>query len=212
MIKALLRGLALLIALAGSTSFVAAASLSPIEELRTSFTVRGKPVPPEIFRDMGDGDLADSASIRVTIDVLAATGSNLYADDIKVSGDWIAQTSQGNKTESDKTGGLAQETSYRFIGATANKLLVVIASYNGGGSGTFYTLHILDARMGRGFDTDGKLYDRLNVTELRSVILGDRWEGTAKIHGNSIAIATTNSAVKAHDQKPAAKIIEAKRP
>jgi hypothetical protein len=31
-------------------------------------------IPPEIFRDFGDGDSADSASIWVTVDVKAAIG------------------------------------------------------------------------------------------------------------------------------------------
>src|SRR5262245_22801991 len=31
-----------------------------IAEIRRSFTIDGKQVPPEIFRDFGDGDLADS--------------------------------------------------------------------------------------------------------------------------------------------------------
>ena len=59
---------------------------SLIDELRQSFSVGGEPVPTNIFRDMGDGDLADSGSIIVTIDVKAATGSNLYADPIKRNG------------------------------------------------------------------------------------------------------------------------------
>jgi hypothetical protein len=51
-----------------------------LDEVRKSFTVGGKRIPPEIFRDFGDGDLADSGSIWVTVDVHAAVGSNLYAD------------------------------------------------------------------------------------------------------------------------------------
>jgi len=58
-------------------------SASLIAEVRRTFTVGGKPIPPEIFRDFGDGDLADSGSIWVTVDVNAASGSNLYFDDVK---------------------------------------------------------------------------------------------------------------------------------
>jgi hypothetical protein len=63
-----------------------------------------------------------------------------------------------------------------MIGATANNLLVLIATYNGGGSGTFYTLHILDVSGQRAFDMDGGVYQRINVTSVRNVALGDRWE------------------------------------
>ncbi len=188
-------------------SFAAASIQTSLAELRKSFTVGGKPVPPEIFSDLGDSDLADSGSIRVTIDVLAATGSNLYGDDIKISDDWVTQIRRATNA-----GNPAEETSYRFIGSTANSLLVVIASWSGGGSGTFYTLHIIDAQAGRGYDFNGNLYDRLNLTALRSLILGDRWDGCVKIDGNTIAVTTTGGVPNGHDQKPVTKIIKAERP
>jgi hypothetical protein len=64
---------------------------SLIAEVRQSFTLKGERIPPEIFRDFGDGNLADSQLIWVTVDVRAAIGSNLYADDIKQNGDWVIQ-------------------------------------------------------------------------------------------------------------------------
>jgi hypothetical protein len=63
-----------------------------LHEVRKTFTVGGKRISPEIFRDFGDGDLADSGSIWVTVDVQAAVGSNLYADSIKDDGRWATQT------------------------------------------------------------------------------------------------------------------------
>jgi hypothetical protein len=60
-----------------------------IDEVRHSFTLNGKPIPPEILRDFGDGDLAGSGSIWVTVDVKAAIGSNLYFDGIKQNGSCI---------------------------------------------------------------------------------------------------------------------------
>jgi hypothetical protein len=66
--------------------------------VRRSFMVHGKPIPPEIFRDFGDADMADSGSIWVTVDVAAATGSNLYYDPIKQDGGFVAQTKTDPKT------------------------------------------------------------------------------------------------------------------
>jgi hypothetical protein len=126
-----------------------------LDEVRKTFTVGGKRIPPEIFRDFGDGDLADSGSIWVTVDVHAAVGSNLYADPIKEDGRWVTQTKLVEKTINGQ-----EQTSYQLIGATANNLLVLIATYNGGGSGTFYTLHILDVSGQRAFDMDGDVYQR----------------------------------------------------
>ena len=62
-----------------------------MDEVRQSFTMDGKPIPPGIFRDLGDGDMADSISILVTVDLKAAVGSNRYYEDISRSGKWIVQ-------------------------------------------------------------------------------------------------------------------------
>jgi hypothetical protein len=47
-------------------SSAASSSAALLAEVRKSFTVKGQPIPPEIFRDFGDGDLADSGAIWVT--------------------------------------------------------------------------------------------------------------------------------------------------
>jgi len=68
-------------------------------EVRRSFTLNGKAIPPEIFRDFGDGDLADSGNIWVTVDLKTAIGSNLYFDEIKQDGRWISQRKAGSDEE-----------------------------------------------------------------------------------------------------------------
>lgn len=46
-------------------------------EVRSSFTIGGKPIPPRVFSDFGDDDLAvSSPSSWVTIDLMAAPTSN----------------------------------------------------------------------------------------------------------------------------------------
>ncbi len=62
-----------------------------VDEVRQSFTLDGKPIPPGIFRDLGDGDMADSISILVSVDLKAAVGSNRYSEDISKSGPWLVQ-------------------------------------------------------------------------------------------------------------------------
>jgi hypothetical protein len=46
-----------------ATAGDAAPTTALIAEVRRAFTLNGKQIPPEIFRDFGDGDLADSGSI-----------------------------------------------------------------------------------------------------------------------------------------------------
>jgi hypothetical protein len=183
-----------------------AATAALVAEVRRSFTVHGKPIPPEIFRDFGDGDLADSGPIWVTVDIKAATGSNLYFEDIKQDGRWVSQKKAATKTDPE------QETGYSYYGATANGLLVVLASYSGGGSGNFITLHLLDIAAARAFDGDGKVYDRVNLTNVRSIALGDRWNGEIRVEKNSIRVITTRKGPADDSGKRDTMTIEARRP
>jgi hypothetical protein len=167
-----------------ATSFAA----DPLDEVHRSFTIGGKPIPPEIFADFGDAIMSDNRPIIVTIDANAAIDSNRYADPIKTNGRWVEQIRLGSR------GFNGPETmSYEFRGATANGLLVFLASWTGGGSGTFYYLHILDAALNRAFDEDGSTYSRIDLTLVRTHILGDRWQGDINISGNSIRIVTDSS-------------------
>jgi hypothetical protein len=179
---------------------------SLLSEARRALTIGGKPVPPEIFRDFGDGDIADSGAIWVTVDINAATGSNLYFDDIKQDGKWVTQKKMNPKADTQ------EQTGYSYYGATANGLLVVVASYSGGGSGNFITLHILDLAAARAFDFDGKVYDRINLTNVRSMPLGDRWDGEIKIDKNTIRVITTRKGPVDDSGKRETVTIEAKRP
>jgi hypothetical protein len=159
-----------------------------LDELRASFTIAGKPVPPEVFADFGDATISDNRAVIVGIDALSAIGSNRYADPIKRNGAWIEQV---NPQSTGING--AETESYKFIGPTANGLLVLLTSWSGGGSGVFYTLHIVDAAWTDAFDEDGSRYRRLVLTPVRTSILGDRWQGEVTISGNTVRIETTAS-------------------
>jgi hypothetical protein len=185
---------------AAPTAFAGA----PLDEARSAFTVEGKPIPPEIFDDLGDSDLSDADSILVTVDVRAATGSNRYADPITKYGRWVKQVKANDKTLNGH-----EETAYEFIGGTRNGLLVVVTSYNGGGTGVFYTLHVLDLALVPAFDANGRIYQRLNLTVLRSVALGDGWDGAVTISDNMVHVLTKATTVGSGG---ALKSIEARRP
>lgn len=189
-------------ALAGDTPSTA----SLVAEARRAFSIGGKPIPPEVFRDFGDGDLADSGPIWVTVDIKAATGSNLYFDDIKQNGRWFNQKKANPKADAE------EETGYSYYGSTANGLLVILASYSGGGSGNFVTLHILDVAAARAFDFEGKIYDRINLTNVRSVALGDRWDGEIRIDKNAIRVITKRKGPADDSGKRETITIEATRP
>ena len=179
---------------------------SLIAEVRRAFTINGKPIPPEIFRDFGDGNLADSGPIWVTVDITAATGSNLYFDDVKQNGHWISQKKTNTKA------GTEEETGYSYYGTTENGLLVALASYSGGGSGDFIMLHILDIAAASAFDLDGKIYERINLTNIRSIALGDRWDGEIRIEKDAIRVVTARKGPADDSGKHETITIEARRP
>ena len=77
------RVLVLLALYSGSAATAFAAD--PLDEVRRSFTIGGKPIPPEIFADFGDAMMSDNRPIVVTIDANAAIDSNRYADPIKTN-------------------------------------------------------------------------------------------------------------------------------
>jgi hypothetical protein len=184
----------------------APSTASLIAEARRAFTINSKPIPPEIFRDFGDGDLADSGPIWVTVDLKAATASNLYFNDIKQNGHWISQKKTNTKASAE------EETGYSYYGATENGLLVILASYSSGGSGDFITLHILDIAAARAFDLEGKIYERINLTNVRSIALGDRWDGEIRIEKNAIRVVTTRKGPADDSGKRETMTIEARRP
>ena len=82
---------------------------------------------------------------------------------------------------------------YEYRGSTRSGLLVFVAAWSGGGSGVFYWLHMLDAASVRAFDEDGSIDRRLDLTLVRSYILGDRWSGDVTISGDTIKIVTNSS-------------------
>jgi hypothetical protein len=201
-------GFLLLAAAARAQQGAAQSPQAMLDDVRRSFTISGKPIPPEVFRDMGDGDMADSESILDSVDLKAAIGSNLYYDEVKPDGPgWFAQ----RKPAKDTLNGY-EEYAYHYVGATANGLIVVIATWSGGGSGTFYTLHILDLAAAKAYDSDGTVYDRINLSTLRDIPLGDRWDGYAKISGNRIDIVTTRSGPTDDSRKERTASVEGVRP
>ena len=137
----------------------------------------------------------------MTVDLEAAVGSILYHDDFKVDRRWAMQKKTGSN----------EQTGFVYIGVTDNGLLVAVASYCGGGSGDFITLHIMDLVAARAFDDSGKLYTRINLTNIRSIPLGDRWDGAVSIAKNTIHVVTTRNG-PAEDTARAPMTVEAKRP
>src|SRR5271166_5895797 len=75
---------------------VTALAADPLDEVRRSFTIGGKPVYRKIFADIGDAIMSDNRPIIVTIGTNAALDSDRYADPIKTNGRWVKQINPGS--------------------------------------------------------------------------------------------------------------------
>jgi hypothetical protein len=84
------------------------------------------------------------------------------------NGSWIDQ----------KKARTAEETACTHIGTTENGLLVVVAAFSGGGSGDFTFLHILDVTAAHGFNFDGKIYERINLSSRGQWVTEKQWRAT----------------------------------
>jgi hypothetical protein len=92
-------------------SAAAALASDPLDEVRRSFMIDGKPIPAEVFADFGDAWMSDSRPIVVTINAEAAIDSNRYADSIKTNGRWVEQRNRA------RAGSTARRRSHTTIAA-----------------------------------------------------------------------------------------------
>ncbi len=182
----------LMLALVGTPAQARDGALPPgsLDELRRNFTLGGSPIPPFVFRDMGDGNPADIKPILVSVDAWAAIDSNQYAVAVQTRDGWTSQTTQ--PSGADKS---TETERYRYLGATPDGLLVAV-TVNSTSGGTYApaTLHVFDAAVAKAFDPDGKGYDRLDVTTLANYPLGDGWTGKATLSGDIVTIETKSGA------------------
>ena len=164
---------------------------APIGRWPNSF-VRDPFVHPRIIQDLAE-DLATSLSRVgdqvVAINLLDAQGSNRYSGSIRAY-------------ESDERcpyvywepPGERGEFGYRYVGMTESRVHVLYTSSWGGGSGVFNGLMLLAITSVAGIDwneQDVVVQDereRLLVSKLGQLALGDRWDGDLRVVGNTLTI------------------------
>ena len=155
-----------------------------IAEARRDFTLNGKQIPPEIFRDFGDGDLADSGTIWVTVDVKTAIGSNLYFYEIRQNRTWISQKKvTANAGAGEETGShisARRRTAFSWFSPPTAAAARATSSR--------CTSSILSRPRLRPRRQDLRAH---HLTNLRRVALGDSWDGEISIAKNTIRIVTT---------------------
>ncbi len=150
-----------------------------LTELNARFTIRGRPVHPGLIErfDRWESDSAEPAV--VSVDALAAAGSNEYSDEA------VTVEDDGHVTIVKASG--QGYFKYKWLGTVAPGVHVVEISANGGGSGIFETLLVLRATAGTGHGPDGP-YPQLLLSLVQFFPLGDRDDGSVTVRPHAITI------------------------
>ena len=159
-----------------------------LAELNARFTVRGHPVHPGLIErfERWESDAAEPAV--VSVDALAAAGSNEFSDDS------VKKEDDGQVTIMKEAG--RGFFGYKWLGSVSPGMHVVRAFANGGGSGIFETLFVLRASAGTGQGPDGRVPSTPNL-RCPSFSLGDRDEASVTVRPNTIVIGKSRYRDKA---------------
>lgn len=160
-----------------------------LAEVKRVFKIHGKPVHPRIVHRLSGWPSESGYPTVVTVDLAQAAGSAEFPDEEVVV--------EGSKF-THKSG--AEVFSYEWLGVVKSGTHVLLASQweevpaAEAGSGEVPTpkkqkkIMFLRAAKGKGFLDNGKLYDRLLLTEERRYPLGEKEEVTAKISGDRVTL------------------------
>jgi len=161
-----------------------------LAEVKRHFKFRGRPIHPQIVHRYAGWQSDSGYPTTVTIDLATASGSGEFPDDeVKVEGNKVV-----HKVGTDTY-------AYEWLGVVKSGTHVVLASYSselppveGAETGTSKTrkkVLFLRTAKGKAFLDNGKLYDRLLLTEERRFAVGDNEEVVAKISGDHVGLTLT---------------------
>ena len=146
------------------------------EEVNTTFKLGGKPLHPKLIQEF-EPWLSDGIPITVSVDVLAAEGTNEYFEsDIEKKGGRYTYRAEENTSYT-----------YTWLGRLQNGLHVLKTADYGGGSGIFVQLLFIKFEISKGVegalhnDVSINPYDRILMTIVCNYSLEDRYVGKIKL-------------------------------
>ena len=147
-----------------------------LKEVDTTFKINGKPIHPKLVQEF-EPWLSDGLPLTISVDVLAAQGTNEYFES-------NIEEEDGRYTYSASE---RASYSYKWLGRLNNGLHVIRTADWGGGSGVFSSLLFVKFERGKGLD--GSLYgagspepyDRILMTVVCNYSLTDGYSGKIKL-------------------------------
>lgn len=147
-----------------------------LKEVNKSFTCKGEPIHPGLIREF-EGFISDGKPITLTVDVLAALGTNEYFDKVKeFQSEFIIRPSEGGYY------------SYKHLGTVSDNIHVVRTYENMGGSMTWGSLMFITFDINKGFDYNGKIYDQLRMSVIKYYNITEGTSPLIKINKKSVEI------------------------
>jgi len=161
------------------TAFAESGIKKALLEANTHFTYKSKPIHPGLVEEFNTW-LSDNCNpITISVDVAAADDTNEYSDSD------IESTPNGYVSNQKESG---EYFRYKWLGRLNNGLHVLEVAEGGGGSGEFKSLFFIKFDEGVGITPEGKQYDRLLMTIVRGVTLGDRDSGEISVSPDKVIL------------------------
>ncbi len=147
-------------------------------------------IHPKIVKDLSTW-MSDRGDQVVSINLLDSQDSNRY-----YGNKHILETDGEHPFVFTKKG--STSFGYEYVGTTNSGITILLTSDYGGGSGQFMGLLFLTLSNDQGISCDWEESvirfdrDRLLITKLGSVWLGDRWSGELRVDGNELFVGKDN--------------------
>ncbi|MCI0612797.1 hypothetical protein L0244_07390 [bacterium] len=169
-----------------------------LDEANKSFTYNGKPINPRAVQELLSWP-SDSGPGPVSIDVAGTDDTNRYYGDYEKKEDGSVFI----KLDNDSGGGYFI---YERLGTLKDNIHVVETSDNGGGSGIFMNLLLIQFKIDFEYGEDGSHRYMLIMQRLGQIMLCDRYDGPIQIRSSNNSIEIGPGTCGAND-KFARKII-----
>ncbi len=160
-----------------------------LKEAELHFTFRGNPINPLALQQLSPW-ISDSLPGAVAVDIAGtAADTNQYSAEVEKSEKGLITVKK-----SDKKTGEESSFTYKYLGRLANgKGAHIVETWDwGGGSGVFTHLLLLNFRLDSEYTGTGAPRERLVLTRVGEIHLGDRFDGLVTIKPDQIVIGESN--------------------
>ena len=161
-----------------------------LKELNHHFTYKGQPVNPRAVEDISEW-ISDDHPGPVAVDLDGTVDSNRYYGEV-----WQRDGMVGfDRDEPDSVFGKGFFV-YRYCGRLANGCHVLKTVYNGGGSGDFESLLLVNFVTNPFFDEYGHVQERMVMEQMGEFPLGDRVNAVVEVHGNAVTWKSNDAGIQ----------------